>query len=87
VILLTVIAAIYSLVESWKERHDPWKQTSFDVSDARQLIMASAEGGLAQNLYGFDKQGLNDNDKIKVELAELKNNRKKLDVVKEDPEP
>ncbi|KIJ17979.1 hypothetical protein PAXINDRAFT_9068 [Paxillus involutus ATCC 200175] len=87
VTLLTVIAAIYSLVESWKERHDPRKQTSFDVSDTRQLIMASAEGGLAQNLYGFDKQGLTDNDKIKVELTELKDNRKKLDVVKEDPEP
>ncbi|KIJ18002.1 hypothetical protein PAXINDRAFT_9091 [Paxillus involutus ATCC 200175] len=84
-VFMRTIAAI--LVESWKERHDPWKQTSFDVSDTRQLIMASAEGGLAQNLYGFDKQGLNDNDKIKVKLAELKNNRKKLDVVKEDPEP
>ncbi|KAF8841342.1 hypothetical protein BDN67DRAFT_534824 [Paxillus ammoniavirescens] len=87
VTLLTMIAAIYSLVESWKERHDPWKQTSFDVSDTHQLIMASAEGGLAQNLYGFDKQGLIDNDKIKVELTELKDNRKKLDVVKEAPQP
>ncbi|KAF8838096.1 hypothetical protein BDN67DRAFT_127483 [Paxillus ammoniavirescens] len=85
VTLLTAMAAIYSLSQSRKERHDPWKQTSFDTSDTLRLIMASAEGGLARNLYGFDKQGLIGDDKIKVELTELKDNRKNLDVVKEAP--
>ncbi|KIK75814.1 hypothetical protein PAXRUDRAFT_18663 [Paxillus rubicundulus Ve08.2h10] len=88
VTLLTVMTAIYSLVQSWKERHDPWKQTSFDVSDTLHLIMASAEGGLTSKLWGFDKIGLIANEKMQVQLTELKGNRKELSAVtlKNDPE-
>jgi hypothetical protein len=91
VTLLTTIAAIYSLVQSWKERHDPHRRTSFDVSDTLHLIMASAQGGLADHLLGFDAKGLMDNESIKVTLTELDDHRKKLDVeppksAKNDPE-
>ncbi|KAF8841341.1 hypothetical protein BDN67DRAFT_967390 [Paxillus ammoniavirescens] len=81
VTLLTVMTAIYSLVQSWKERHDPWKQTSFDASDTLHLIMASAEGGLTSKLWGFDRTGLIANEKIQVQLTELQGNRKELSVV------
>ncbi|KAF8835841.1 hypothetical protein BDN67DRAFT_1072221 [Paxillus ammoniavirescens] len=86
VTLLTMIAAIYSLVQSWNERHDAGKRTSFDVSDTLHLIMASAEGGLASKLSGFDEQGLNENEKLQVNLTELPGHRKKLDTMKKDPE-
>ncbi|KIK77954.1 hypothetical protein PAXRUDRAFT_834783 [Paxillus rubicundulus Ve08.2h10] len=83
VTLLTITAAVYSLVESWKERHDKEKRTSFDVSDTLHLIMASAEGGLASKLSGFNEQGLIDNEKLQVNLTELPDHRKKLDTMKD----
>jgi hypothetical protein len=86
VTLLTMIAAIYSLVQSWNERHDPKKRTSFDVSDTLHLIMASAEGGLASKLSGFDEQGLIENEKLRINLTELPDHRKKLDTKAKDPE-
>ncbi|KIJ17974.1 hypothetical protein PAXINDRAFT_97529 [Paxillus involutus ATCC 200175] len=81
VTLLTVLTAIYSLVQAWKERHDPWKQTSFDASDTLHLIMASAEGGLTSKLWGFDRTGLIANENIQVQLTELQGHRKELSVV------
>ncbi|KAF9222449.1 hypothetical protein BS17DRAFT_189862 [Gyrodon lividus] len=78
VTVLTVITVIYSLVKSWGERGDGWKQTSFDVSDTLQLIMASAEGGLTSKLSGFDEDGLIDNQGARVELVELQGHRKML---------
>jgi hypothetical protein len=94
VTILTMMAVIYSLVQSWKERHDPHKRTSFDVSDTLHLIMASAQGGLAADLSGFDAQGLKENEGIRVQLTELPDHKKKLDVgrseevksAKNDPE-
>ncbi|KIK94964.1 hypothetical protein PAXRUDRAFT_827478 [Paxillus rubicundulus Ve08.2h10] len=80
VTLLTMIAVLYSLVQSWKERHDPHKRTSFDVSDTLHLIMASAQGGLAADLAGFDQEGLKKNEGIAVQLTELPDHKKKLDV-------
>jgi hypothetical protein len=94
VTLLTMMAVIYSLVQSWKERHDPHKRTSFDVSDTLHLIIASAQGGLAEALSGFDAQGLKKNEGIRVKLTELPDDKKMLDVghsgevksAKNDPE-
>ncbi|KAF8836199.1 hypothetical protein BDN67DRAFT_911641 [Paxillus ammoniavirescens] len=80
VTLLTMMAVIYSLVQSWKERHDPHKRTSFDVSDTLHLIMASAQGGLAMDLAGFDAEGLKKNEGIAVQLTELSGHKKMLDV-------
>ncbi|KAF8838214.1 hypothetical protein BDN67DRAFT_1023259, partial [Paxillus ammoniavirescens] len=80
VTILTMMAVIYSLVQSWKERNDPHKRTSFDVSNTLHLIMASAQGGLAADLSGFDAEGLKNNEGIKVQLTELPDHKKKLDV-------
>ncbi|KIJ12320.1 hypothetical protein PAXINDRAFT_14799 [Paxillus involutus ATCC 200175] len=80
VALLTVTTAIRSLVQSWNERHDAGKPTSFDVPDTLHLIMASAEGNWAPKLSRFDEKGLTANEKIEVELTELTDNRKKLDM-------
>jgi hypothetical protein len=85
VTLLTVIAAIYSLLHSCKQQHLPHQQTSFDVSNTLQLIMAcsgggltkvSADGDLTSKLSGFDMQGLIDNQSIKVKLEEDGNTKK-----------
>ncbi|KIJ61764.1 hypothetical protein HYDPIDRAFT_169550 [Hydnomerulius pinastri MD-312] len=78
VTLLTVVTAMYSLVQSWKERHNEHKQTSFDVSDTLHLIMASAEGNLTSKLSGFDDAGLLQNEAVKVQLHELPGNKKSL---------
>ncbi|KIK94960.1 hypothetical protein PAXRUDRAFT_416013 [Paxillus rubicundulus Ve08.2h10] len=92
VTLLTMMAAIYSLVQSYQERNDPHRRTSFDVSNTLHLIMASAQGGaqggLAADLAGFDENGLEKNENTKVKLTELPDHKKQLEVdnAKHDPE-
>ncbi|KIK78390.1 hypothetical protein PAXRUDRAFT_834584 [Paxillus rubicundulus Ve08.2h10] len=90
VTFLTVIAATYSLLHSCKQQHLPHQQTSFDVSDTLQLIMACSGGGLTKSLAdgdltsklsGFDMQGLIDNERIKIKLEE-NGNTKKLVIAK-----
>ncbi|KIJ61267.1 hypothetical protein HYDPIDRAFT_189685 [Hydnomerulius pinastri MD-312] len=56
--VLIVLTAVHSLVQSWKERDNEDKQTSFDVSDTLLLIIASAGGNLTSKLSGFDNVGL-----------------------------
>ncbi|KIJ12338.1 hypothetical protein PAXINDRAFT_14816 [Paxillus involutus ATCC 200175] len=90
VTVLTVIAAIYSFPHSCKEQHLPhqqtsFDQTSFDVSNTLQLIMAcsgggltkaSSDGDLTSKLSGFDTQGLICNENVKVKLEEDGNTKK-----------
>jgi hypothetical protein len=85
VTVLTVIAAIYSFPHSCKEQHLPHQQTSFDVSNTLQLIMAcsgggltkaSSDGDLTSKLSGFDTQGLICNENVKVKLEEDGNTKK-----------
>ncbi|KAF9235415.1 hypothetical protein BU15DRAFT_64862 [Melanogaster broomeanus] len=90
VTVLTVTAAVYSLIKAWQ---DPGKQTSFDISNTLHLIMASAEGStpraessagpegttmvpLASMLHGFDDAIRNEG--VRVTLVESDEDHKKL---------
>ncbi|KAG2065363.1 hypothetical protein BDR04DRAFT_1108618 [Suillus decipiens] len=60
--ILTIACALYSILQNSGQR------TTFDASNSLHLIMASAVGSLT--LEGFSKDGIIDNEVVKVRLEE-----------------
>ncbi|KAF9237754.1 hypothetical protein BU15DRAFT_48369 [Melanogaster broomeanus] len=84
VTILTILTGAYSITKLWGERRNIQTQTPFDVSDTLHLVTACAAGGLQTGpgkFSDFSKDGLKENEAIKLVLQEDRVNQKKLVVV------
>ncbi|KAG2355230.1 hypothetical protein BDR07DRAFT_1340949 [Suillus spraguei] len=68
--ILIFVCTVYSHLQARRERGG--YRTSFDATNTLHLIMASAAGGPI--LEGFDKNGIINNEGVKVQLEESKDN-------------
>ncbi|KIK38653.1 hypothetical protein CY34DRAFT_809139 [Suillus luteus UH-Slu-Lm8-n1] len=66
--ILTFACALYSMLQSRKEKLEGGYRTTFDVSNTLHLIMASAAGSLT--LEGFNTNGIIVNEGLKVKLQD-----------------
>ncbi|KAG1763120.1 hypothetical protein EV702DRAFT_1221159 [Suillus placidus] len=81
--ILTFACASYSILQARKENNS--YRTTFDPANALHLIMASAAGNLT--LKDFNKNGIINNEGVKVQLEESKNDdgvKKKFVIADQD---
>lgn len=78
VTLLSIIAVVISINRArslWANANGAGDAISFDSSDTMHLIVAISRGGLANAVGGFSKTDMENNEKLRVRLGIIDNEK------------